>query len=189
MRNFTQIMNECKQELDSIGMRNYSNNIVSITVNNRLSRSLGRCKRAYYATGEQYQIELAGKVARDNVDLHFVKNIIMHELVHTMPGCFNHGPRFQNTAYIINRKLGYHVGTHESVENMKAAGVQPKDKRMDAKYKVVCQKCGQEIYRQRWCDLTANPGNYKCGRAGCHGEFKVISLDPNVAIASVIWSK
>lgn len=189
MRNFTQIMNECKQELDSIGMHKYSPFIMGISVNNRLSRSLGRCKRAYYATGEQYWIELAEKVAKDNVDLHFVKNIIMHELVHTMPGCFNHGPNFHRKAEVINRYLGYHIGTEESGANMLAAGVAPIDRRLNAKYKVVCEKCGQTLYRLRWCDLTANAGKYTCTRNNCGGHFKTYSLDPNVAIASAIWSK
>ena len=183
MRNYTQIMKDCMKELDSIHLATYSRRIISITINNRLSRSLGRCRRKY---GDFY-IELAGKVARDDVDLHFIKNIIMHELVHTMPGCFNHGPEFHRIGDMVSRKLGYHIDTHETVENMEAAGVKPIIKSEEAKYALVCKKCGAKIYKMRWCNALANPGNYR--HTACGGDLYTVSLDPNVAIPSVTWNK
>ena len=187
MRNYVNIMLECMHELDDVYLGAYSKNITSITINNRLRRSLGRCKMI--GGGREYRIELAGKVARDDVDLHFIKNIIMHELVHTMPYCFNHGPEFHRMAEAINRTLYYHIDTEETQENMIAAGVKPIDKKLDAKYKVVCEKCGQTLYRKRKCDLTENPRTYTCTRNNCGGHFNTYSLNPKVAIASAIWNK
>lgn len=179
MRNYTAIMHDCMQELGSIGLSTYSKRIVSITINNRLSRSLGRCRRI----GRDFFIELAGKVARDDVDLHFIKNIIMHELVHTMPECFNHGYMFQRTAAIINKRLGYNVGTHETAENMIAAGVKPINKKEEAKYAICCGKCGKTVaYRQKKCGLTDNPGNYT--HTGCGGKLYTLRLGWDATITT-----
>ena len=180
MVNLNNLLRLCMAELDAINLVNYSKNIASITVNPRLSRALGRCVRK----NGVFSIELARKSVGEGVDVNFIKNIIMHELIHTMPNCWNHGPVFQNYARIINRGLGYHVSTEETIENMEAAGVKPLIKSEVAKYVLVCRKCGKEVaYRQRWCDLTANPGNYRHG--GCGGDLKTISRDPNIAILSV----
>lgn len=177
MRDFNKILCNCLAELDSIGVTCYSRYIASITVNNRLSRALGRCVRK----NGVFYIELARKSVAEGVDVNFIKNIIMYELIHTMPNCWNHGPVFQNYARIINRGLGYHVSTTETIENMMVAGVKPLIKSEVAKYALVCRKCGKEVaYRQRWCDLTANPGNYRHG--GCGGDLKTISRDPSIAI-------
>lgn len=179
MVNLNNLLRLCMAELDAINLVNYSKNIASITVNNRLSRALGRCVRK----NGIFHIELAQKSVAEGVDVNFIKNIIMHELVHTMPNCWNHGPVFQNYAHIINRRLGYHVETTETIENMMAAGVNPLVNSKIAKYVLVCRKCGKEVaYRQRWCDLTANPGNYT--HKACGGDLKTISRDPSVTILS-----
>ena len=171
MRDLNKIMNDCIAELNSIGMTYYSKNITSITVNNRLSRALGRCIRS----GGSFRIELAGKTAADNVDIYFIRNVVMHELVHTMPGCWNHGPLFQSYARRINAKLGYHVSTTETEANMQAAGVQPIVKKEVARFALVCGKCGKTIaYRQRKCALTEHPGNYT--HTECGGSLYTLTL-------------
>lgn len=177
MRNYEEIMKECMRELDNIGIQ-YSPNITGISINNRLSRALGRCAKR----NGNFRIELAGKVAKDDVDLKFIKDVLMHELVHTIPGCFNHGPAFHSIATCINRRLGYHVVTKMNTEDLIAANVKIKDERKNAKYALVCQKCGTYIYRQRWSDALANPSGYI--HAHCGGKLKTISLDPKIAIAT-----
>lgn len=61
MRNLTELMVNCMRELDSINV-SYSENITSITINNRLSRALGRCIR----NGNSFRIEVAKKDRRRN---------------------------------------------------------------------------------------------------------------------------
>lgn len=179
MRDFNKIMSNCIAELESIGLTTYSRDIIGITVNNRLSRSLGRCIRK----DGTFRIEIARKTAADNVDIDFVRNVIMHEIIHTMPGCWNHGHYFQFYASIVNRKLGYHVSTTETAANMEAAGVKPIVKSEVARYALVCRKCGGKIYRERWCAALANPSGYR--HSGCGGDLYTIILDPKVAIANV----
>lgn len=179
MCDLNNLLRICMAELDSINLVDYNKHITSITVNNRLSRALGRCIRS----GGSFRIELAGKTAADNVNIDFIKNVIMHELVHTIPGCWNHGPLFQSYARRINAKLGYHVSTTETAENMQAAGVQPIVKKEVARFALVCGKCGKTVaYRQRKCALMENLGNYT--HTGCGGDLYVISLDPKIALAS-----
>lgn len=171
MVNLNTLLRLCMAELDTINLVNYSKNIASITVNNRLSRALGRCVRK----NGVFYIELARKSVGESVDVNFIKNIIMHELIHTMPGCWNHGPTFQHYAQLVNRGFGYHVGTTETIENMMAAGVKPLIKSEVARYALVCGKCGKRVaYRQRQCDLTTNPGNYV--HSGCGGNLFTLNL-------------
>ena len=176
MRNLTKIMLTCMSELDSIGI-DYSQNIARITVNHRLSRTLGRCKR----NGGIFTIEIAPKVAMEDIDPRFLMNVIMHELLHTCPGCFNHGASWKSRAARVNAKLGYHVTTTETAANMQAAGITPIGKET-ARYALVCRKCGKMIYRQRWCAALANPEGYR--HTGCGGDLYIISLDPTRAVVS-----
>lgn len=173
MRNYAELMKECMKELDSIGIQ-YSPDILGIRVNNRLKVTLGLCRR----TGRRYYtIEIAGRVVKDCVNPNFIKGVIMHELVHTMPGAYNHGPTFHRYASIINKKLGYNIKTTENEAVTENAGVETK-----YKYALVCNKCGKYIKKTRWSIVLANPKEYMHG--GCGGDFHTISLDPKITIAS-----
>ncbi len=43
------------------------------------------------------------------LDKNIIKNTIMHELIHCMPYCNNHGAEFKKYARYINEKLGYNI--------------------------------------------------------------------------------
>lgn len=38
-----------------------------------------------------------------------IKNTIMHEIIHCMPYCNNHGKEFKKYAKYINKNLGYDI--------------------------------------------------------------------------------
>ena len=42
---------------------------------------------------------------------------IIHELIHTIPGCFNHGVNFQACAYMISSKTCYKITTSANSAN------------------------------------------------------------------------
>lgn len=178
MKDLWKLFCECKMEMESIGM-DISMNISGIAVNKRLSRALGRCMKK----GFSYRIEINDCMLADEVEVNATKNVIMHELLHTCPGCFNHGGEWKYRASIVNRKLGYHVNRTEDCEALEAVGVVIKKK--SAKYALVCNECGHKYERQRWSNALANPSRFRCGI--CHGSLKTISLDGS-AICSPIWS-
>ncbi len=43
------------------------------------------------------------------LDEEIIKNTIMHELIHCMPYCNNHGKKFKEYAKYINKNLGYDI--------------------------------------------------------------------------------
>ncbi len=177
MRNLTEIMKHCMFELDGINI-NYSPNITSITVNNRLSRALGRCIR----NGNSFRIEIARKTVAETTDIAFLMDVIIHELIHTVPGCWNHGDKFQAVAALVNYKLGHHITITSSAETLEAAGITPIGNQT-AKYALVCRKCGKTVaYRQRKCSLTEKPGYYR--HSGCGGDLYTITLDSHYTIAA-----
>lgn len=178
MKNLWKLYKECVAEAHSIGL-DISSHIESVTVNPRLSRALGRCR----ITGNRYAIEVQPCMLADGIEDRVAKNTIMHEIIHTCPDCFNHGPNFQNRARLVNRKLGYDIHTRTETSKLEAAGVQLKKKK--AKYALICNGCGARIERQRWSAVLENPARYRCG--SCHGTLRVISLDGNVSICKPIW--
>lgn len=172
MKNLNRLYLECVSEAQSAGL-DISDRITGIEVNSRLSRALGRCCARYGLGGYVYRIEVNPCMLADGIEDMIPKNTIMHELVHTCPGCMNHGPEFQRRALMVNRKLGYHVSTTTDGEALEAAGVTLK--RSADNYGIVCKKCGRIVERRkRWSSTLERIGSYR--HSCCGGDLYVISL-------------
>lgn len=175
MKNLSRLFSETLSEAHSIGL-DVSDEIVSVTVNSRLSRALGRCSKVWDAWRGHYvfKIEVQPNMLADGLDDRVPKNTIMHELIHTCAGCFNHGPEFQYRAGIVNRKLGYDVHTTSDSEQLKAAGVVLKEASYN--YGIVCDKCGRMVQkRKRWSSTLERIGDFRHG-GSCGGHLHVVSL-------------
>ena len=98
----------------------------------------GRCCRSRNKTDNSLVFEI-------KLNEYFLKTkketcleTILHELIHTFPGCFNHLSGFQKHAKEINFKYGTNIGTHVSKETSeKFKNIIP------SKYIIVCLKCGK----------------------------------------------
>ena len=64
----------------------FSDNI-SIVWNGRITKKWGYCKKIRDA----YQISIATRLSEDTVPDEKTKSVILHEILHTCPGCMNHG--------------------------------------------------------------------------------------------------
>ncbi len=97
-----------------------------------------------------------------NLNDDIIKNTIIHELIHCLPKCTNHGDDFKKYAKIVNDNLGYNISRvgnkkedydnsnleYEEIENYK--------------YKIICKDCGQFFFRKR---LNKNfVKKYRCGK-------------------------
>ena len=119
MLNLRKLYMKCVAELESIGM-DYSDKIINVKVNGRLKATLGRCvfdRRSGY-----YTIEVAPCMLGDDVEVEAVKDTIIHELIHTCPGCMNHGTEWKRRAQIVNRKLGYNISRLVKSSDLEAQG-------------------------------------------------------------------
>lgn len=73
---------------------------------------------------------------------YVVRRILTHELLHTLPGCMNHGKKWRGYASKVNQAYGYDI-TRVSPEPFPV----PIDKAY--KYAIKCTSCGHTYYRHR----------------------------------------
>ena len=177
---------ECVQELKSIGINFENFGITNISLAKRNAKRYGCCKQSnpddkcyHYVYRNHRRIKVYDKFLKHNIEISkwvmdlddsIIKNTIMHEMIHCMPYCNNHGQEFKTYAKFINKNLGYEIkrlGNKE--EDYKKSNIEFKEK-LEPKYKIRCKECGIIFYRQR---LKKNfIKNYRCGI--CKGKLELI---------------
>ncbi|MDD3337231.1 MAG: SprT-like domain-containing protein [Lachnospiraceae bacterium] len=130
-----------------------------IKYSNALTR-LGTCTKDR-RTG-RYQITISRLILDDSAAM---KNTMMHELIHTLPGCMNHGKTFLRYAQIVNHRYGYSVSRTANLSECASAELH-KEQIRRANYHFICQCCGTEIFRQRSSNFTRHPERYRCSNCG-----------------------
>lgn len=131
----------------------------------------GRRKIIKFAKYKKHHIEISPWVME--LEDSIIKNTIIHELIHCMPYCNNHGEIFKKYANTVNQSLGYDISrVGNKVEDYKKSNMEYKEKRK-YNYKIECQKCGQTVYRQRYNRNFTK--KYRCGK--CGGKFNVYRIE------------
>lgn len=127
--------------------------INGISTNNRLTRALGRCITSNH---REFKIEVRGKLLDKSLfpEERTVMEVIIHEIIHTCPDCWNHGYQFKIYGKRVE-KYGYIVGN--STTDMKEHGADVIAYQESCKYLVKCPKCGYTIGKDRMCDLIRYP--------------------------------
>lgn len=159
-------INECKAILEGLGIK--YGNVKSFTISTRAKSRLGACKK----TGlNSFEISISKFILEDNVDTQVLKNTIMHELLHTVKGCFTHKGKWKLLSQIINET--YPEYNIKRTINLKEVGVEINGKEPTFRYVLKCEKCGCEIKRQKLSKAVINYKNYRCGK--CGGKLNRIS--------------
>lgn len=170
MRDIYQYAQECINMLEDIGIRLGNIQPKDFSINTRAKNRFGEC-RTFSRNGHvvRHTININADLLDERNEDDQLINTILHELLHTVEGCQNHGAAWQyeaekvRRAYGINisrtgdpRELNYWRGNMERVVN----------------YKCCCEKCGYTYSRQRYSDIISHPENYMCGV--CGGNIKRI---------------
>lgn len=182
------LFSECVMELKEIGIdildvKQYGK--IEISISRRNTKRYGCCKqekpdnnyRTISKIGRRrvvkyekfgiHKIEISKWVMELDEDI--IKNTIMHELIHCLPYCNNHGLEFKKYAKIINDSLGYDI----SRVGDKKKDFEKSDKEYNEtktyKYKIICKGCKQEFYRQRLKNNFIK--KYRCAK--CGGKFEI----------------
>ena len=96
-----------------------------------------------------------------------------HELIHTIPGCDNHGSNFKKYAELINKHYPkYNISTYYTPDSDETENIANIKK---PKYVVTCENCGAKTYFYRKCktlDIISRCTCKKCKNSN----FKVESL-------------
>lgn len=129
-----------------------------ISVNNRLKKALARCCRK----GTVFVFDYNEMLTYGNPTK--VIETWIHEWVHTIPGCFNHGEKFQMYIKRANDHYGYKIATKVSYDYLEI----PKEYRtMHVKavdlVDVYCPTCDEVLCRvSKRKGVSKNPGDYLC---------------------------
>ena len=101
-----------------------------------------------------------------------IKNTIIHELIHCLPDCNNHGKQFKYYASYVNERLGYNISrVGNKKDDFEKSGLDYVEENEEKfKYKVCCKNCGYTFYRKRM--QRGFTRKYRCGK--CAGRFEVV---------------
>lgn len=176
------LFNTCIEELSAIGIDLKNVGDIDIKLSKRNNKRYGCCKQeepvkesAYrykkkisYKSFNKHHIEISKWVMELNEDI--IKNTIIHELIHCLPGCNNHGKEFKKYASIINKKLGYNIARlGNKKEDFQNSNIEYKEV-VEYNYKIICTSCKTVYYRKR---LVKNFFlKYRCGK--CKGKLKLL---------------
>lgn len=163
MKNLSELIKECKADLDLLGIK-YSKRI-NWSVNTRAKKRWGICKK--FSDGH-YEISIAAALLEDAIDRQSAKNTIVHELLHTVWGCYGHKGKWKSLAQRVNCELnGYSI---KRVTSLEEKGFITQSKPTEYRYLLRCKNCGAEIGRQRESKAVINYKNYRCSK--CRGELE-----------------
>ena len=168
MRDLNKYVDICKKELDSIGIqyRNPDKWIVS----GKLTKSLGYSEIYYDGISNKTKgiiskipkIVISKRILNDKYPEKYLKETIIHELIHTCDGCTDHGSGFKRIARIINKELGYNIKRCASPDEAKIYHEMYKPK--ERKYSIECPKCGSRWNYKIKCNTYKHPERYRCSR-------------------------
>lgn len=135
----------------------------AVRINRRARTRFGCCRRE----NGRYLIEVAAALL--GAETHAVCQVLAHEVLHTCPGCADHGPRWKGWAARMNACWGYDIQRADTYDRLGLT-----DDRQP-RYVVVCRRCGREIPRMKRSPMVAHPERYRCR---CGGALYVRLPDP-----------
>lgn len=146
--------------LDDCGIP-YANTITNFTVNTR-ARRWGQCRKE----NGLYSITVSATLLDERNDENCLLNTLIHELLHTCPGCLNHGSAWRHYAARVEAAYGLHICRVASAEE-KGITVDLRPVRSHEKrYAIRCEHCGQIIRREKKSKVITNYNRYRCGICG-----------------------
>lgn len=162
MKDLNKLFAIAKSNLDTIGIE--YGDIVEIKVNTRAKSRWGQCKivngtQRYEWFDREFEINISDRILVDEVNDDKVISVIIHEILHTCEGCFNHGEKWKKYADLVNDCYScYKVETTQSCEFF---GFNSREEHIkNSKYKIKCNGCGNVFYRNRMFDTNS----CRCGK-------------------------
>lgn len=147
------LVEACRQELLSLGLK--TGPVASVSFNGTAKTIFGRCRKD---RSGNFHIEIMTYLNRHR-SYDDIQQTLMHEVIHTIKGCGNHGPRFQEVAALVNDRLGYRIATTSKLSEEAVSNI-------DYKYLLKCGHCGAELKRyHRKPKLNSRLYHRPCGEA------------------------
>ena len=147
MRDLDACVLECKKVLDELKIpyRKFH-----YSYNGRIRNKWGYCRKVL----DEFQIEIAIRLSETDVPKKTLLSVLYHEILHTCPGCFNHGKNWKEYGKLIKKKTGIQIYETSSADDMK----------VDSHYYVKCRKCKMKI----WQPMKPRNDHKPCPYCGSH---------------------
>lgn len=160
-KDLDQILQEAIEQIEDVGIDLKKEKISPQVRISKATSYFGQCKRQ----GDEFLISIS-KYHLSNPRQAILETMI-HEVLHTVEGCFNHGNRWKAVVGRVNRRYGYSIARVGSMNSE----VQLDTPVSATKYVIVCKSCGFEYKRSRKSKLTENPERYRCSK--CRGKLEL----------------
>ena len=142
MKDLRKLAGECQRDLLSVNI--HIGKVRNWSVNTRAKARWGLCTRVSKGL---FDIQISAALLQDDVDDNAAKDTIVHELLHTIPGCFKHTGKWKQYAETVNFLLPqYNIKTRSSYEDKGLKDTRPEP---DFRYILKCLQCGMEIKAKR----------------------------------------
>lgn len=117
---------------------------------------------------KSFDIEIAERLML-SADYEGIDHVMMHELLHTIQGCFNHGPNWKYWANVVCKTFGFNI---KRLTGASELGSDPISL-IEIGYKACqCVDCGNVIVKKTECEFIRHPERWSCK---CGGMFIRIS--------------
>ena len=160
------ILDEIYEDRDllvALGLSSMKDYKYTAQINTRAKRRCGQCKRI---SAQEYSINISEQYLR-NCPPSEIHNTIMHEVIHSAPGCMNHGATWQNIAHRVNQKYQF-----TPIQRLCEDATMLNLVKEQARYYLRCPRCNKEY---RWIRKPKHWDAYSRGliRCGCcHQPFE-----------------
>ena len=159
MKDLRKLAGECQIDLLSVNI--HIGKVRNWSVNTRAKARWGLCTRVSKGL---FDIQVSAALLRDDLDDKAAKDTIVHELLHTIPGCFKHTGKWKRYADTVNFLLPqYSIKARSSYEDKGLEDTRPEPV---YRYILKCQDCGTEIKRQKKSIAVEHPERYRCKCGG-----------------------
>lgn len=114
---YNNILKECVKNIEKLGYKPSGELVPTVRITNN-TRSIGNCRREwvgdYFTGGYKFVISCTAIIADDEKALY---NTLYHEVIHTLPGCFNHGKSFKTVMDKVNDTYHTNITTRYEYEH------------------------------------------------------------------------
>lgn len=159
---------------DALALCNESNipygTILSVETSTRMSRSLG----ITYRKASGFIIRISMVILQDDIPNDTILSVLIHEILHTIPGCFNHGHLWKEYAAIINHAYPNLIITQYADPKKLSIPTPKKRKRASTQkktFRFICKRCKKELIFYKKNKFVKHHKDYRCT---CGGKFKKI---------------
>ena len=147
--------------------------ISNIKISGRTKRASGKC--FYKPTKDKcFEIHIAKYLF--NMNKKIILEVLLHELIHTVVDCFNHGNKFTSIMNKINKAENLNISVVLDSDEMAQTLVANNAINSFHKYEIICANCGKHLaYVDRKShNIIKYPFLYSC--KACGGKIGIIEL-------------